>query len=188
MSPGVKIPQRRRIFLGCEGESERSYGTFLSRVALEVRGLHVAMDVDLLRPGGGDPLALIELACQRIGRKEVSHGSFRGKAVLLDSDKLDLSPARDRSMYDLASREGISLIFQTPSHEALLLRHLDSCQQRRPQTSADALVALKREWSTYEKPMTAIRLAERLTYNHIIQASQVEPQLCAFLTALGLLP
>jgi hypothetical protein len=187
MSRGVKIPQRRRIFLGCEGESERSYGTFLNMIALEVRDLHIAMDVDLLRPGGGDPLALIELAYQRIRRKEMSRGSFRQKAVLLDSDKLGLSPARDRLMYDLASRERISLIFQTPSHEALLLRHLDSCQQRRPQSSADALMALKREWSTYEKPMTAIRLAERLTYGHLVQVSQVEPELCAFLTALRLI-
>ncbi len=50
-------PQRRPVFLGCEGESERGYGTLIGRLRDELRpDLH--LDVTLLRPGGGDPLAL----------------------------------------------------------------------------------------------------------------------------------
>jgi hypothetical protein len=181
------IPQRRRIFLGCEGESERSYGALLNQVALEERNLHIALDLELLRPGGGDPLALVELACRLIERKESNHGLFRQKAILLDSDKLELSPIRDQTMFDLANREGIRLIFQRPTHEALILRHLDGRQQRRPQTAADALASVRREWPAYEKPMSAMRLAERLTDTHIVQACQVEPELRAFLIELGFL-
>jgi len=48
------IPLRRRIFLGCEGESEQGYGALLSRIA-EEHGLHLAPQILLLRPGGGDP-------------------------------------------------------------------------------------------------------------------------------------
>jgi hypothetical protein len=70
------IPQRRRIFLGCEGESERSYSALLNQVALEERNLHIALDVELLRPGGGDPLALVQLACRLIERKTGQSWTF----------------------------------------------------------------------------------------------------------------
>jgi hypothetical protein len=90
-------------------------------------------------------------------------------------------------MYDLANKAGIQLIFQRPTHEALILRHLDGCQRRRPQTPADALASVRREWPAYEKPMSAMRLAERLTDTHIVQACQVEPELRAFLIDLGFL-
>jgi len=59
------IPQRRRIFLGCEGESERGYGALIGRL-LESQRRDVHLQVVLLKPGGGDPLALIEQARKRI--------------------------------------------------------------------------------------------------------------------------
>jgi hypothetical protein len=99
MKRRATIPQRRRIFLGCEGESERSYGTLLAQFAREQHSLHIALMIELLRPGGGDSLDLIQIACQRIERSERNHGPFRQKAILLDSDRLDLSPERDRRMY-----------------------------------------------------------------------------------------
>jgi hypothetical protein len=63
------IPQRRRVFLGCEGESERGYCALLSRL-LEARRRDVHLDIVLLQPGGGDPLALVELASRRIAEGE----------------------------------------------------------------------------------------------------------------------
>jgi hypothetical protein len=35
------IPQRRRIFLGCEGESERGYGALIGRFVM--RKLHPSL-------------------------------------------------------------------------------------------------------------------------------------------------
>jgi hypothetical protein len=32
MKRRITIPQRKRIFLGCEGESEQSYGALLARI------------------------------------------------------------------------------------------------------------------------------------------------------------
>ena len=63
------IPQRRRIFLGCEGESEQGYGALLSRIA-EGMNLHLAIQSVLLRPGGGDPLDLVSLAIELSERDE----------------------------------------------------------------------------------------------------------------------
>jgi hypothetical protein len=78
------LPQRRPVLLGCEGESEFGYGALVRRLREgHSRDLH--LDVTLLRPGGGDPLALVELACQKIRdteRKRDIHYSLR--AVLLD--------------------------------------------------------------------------------------------------------
>jgi hypothetical protein len=75
------IPQRRRIFLGCEGESERAYGALVGRL-LEKRRRDRHLDVVLLRPGGGDPLALLELAIKRIadGNGRVNLRTFIGQS------------------------------------------------------------------------------------------------------------
>jgi hypothetical protein len=136
------IPQRRRIFLGCEGESERSYATFLGQFLREHHRLHIALAPEVLRPGGGDPLALVQLAVRRIARNERNHGPYELKAVLLDSDKVGADLARDRSMHNLAADQQIRLIFQQPAHEGFLLRHLSGCQQQRPPTATIALARL----------------------------------------------
>jgi hypothetical protein len=180
------IPQRRRIFLGCEGESERGYATFLGQILREHHGLHVALTPEVLRPGGGDPLALVQLALHRIARNERNHGPYQLKAVLLDSDKVGADRDRDRSMRDLAADHQIRLIFQEPAHEGLLLRHLTGCQQHRPRTAAIALEALRREWPNYRKPMSSQEIAERIGEVGVRQACEVETDLREFLIELGL--
>jgi hypothetical protein len=78
--PQQRIPQRRRIFLGCEGESERSYGVLLGRL-VEVRHGRIHLDTVLLRPGGGDPLALMERAVL-MGRRVSRRGNYSAKVIL----------------------------------------------------------------------------------------------------------
>ena len=79
------IPQRRRVYLGGEGESERGYGALVGRL-LESRRRDVHLHVDLLRPGGGDPLALVELARKRIADGErKSESPYVHRAVLMDA-------------------------------------------------------------------------------------------------------
>jgi hypothetical protein len=60
------IRQRKRIYLGCEGPSEQSYGKRLNEIA-DAAGLSLFLDCDVL--GGGDPLALIRLSVKRILEK-----------------------------------------------------------------------------------------------------------------------
>jgi len=67
------IRRRSRIFLGCEGESEQSYGAFLQRLADE-RGLMVHILSANLRPAG-DPLALAEKA-SRVHPEQSFHAAF----------------------------------------------------------------------------------------------------------------
>lgn len=180
-------PQRRPVFLGCEGESERGYGTLIGRLRDELRrDLH--LDVILLRPGGGDPLALVELACQKIARNERNRDiRYEVRAILLDRDKLGQSPTRDQHMLRLAQAAHLHLLWQEPSHEALLLRHLDGCQTLRPSSPAAALTELMRRWPDYIKGSSADRLSTRIGARQITAAASVETSLREFLQAIGFL-
>lgn len=181
------IPQRRRIFLGCEGESEQGYGALLSRIAEEMN-LHLAIQSVLLRPGGGDPLDLVSLAIELSERDERRRGAFAFRAALLDSDKLGISSDRDRRLVPLAEEHQLHLIWQDPTHEAMLLRHLDGCQALRPPTAAIALQELIRRWPEYRKPMPALRLATRIGAPQVLQAANMEESLREFLQECRILP
>jgi hypothetical protein len=179
------IPQRRRIFLGCEGESERGYGALIGRL-LESQRRDVHLHVVLLKPGGGDPLALIEQARKRILEGErKSESLYVHRGVLIDGDRLGQAPLRDAQIAPIAQAARIRVIWQTPCHEALLLRHLDGCQQLQPPTSPQALAELRQRWPEYVKGMPALRLADRIDDAAIRRALQVETELAGFLADIG---
>ena len=180
-------PQRRPVFFGCEGESERGYGRLISRLRDELRpDLHLEMA--LLRPGGGDPLALVELASEKIVHYERNRKiRYAIRAVLLDNDTLGRDPQRDERMFRLAQSASLRLIWQEPSHEALLLRHLDGCQTLRPHNSAAALSELLRHWPDYRKGSSADQLLRRIGAQQIAAAAAVEPALRDFLRDIGFL-
>jgi hypothetical protein len=86
-----------------------------------------------------------------------------------------------------ATRHSIQhLIWQSPDHEALLLRHLPGCQRRRRPPRGASLAALRDEWADYEKGMSAQQLAARITLEGIRQACAVEAELRGFLAAIGI--
>lgn len=179
-----QIPQRRRVFLGCEGESERGYGAFL-RILLEELRQDVHLDPVLL--GGGDPLTLVELAAERIARSEQTRRqpSYEVRALLLDSDLRGRNQDRDRRALLLAGTIQLSLIWQEPCHEALLLRHFEGCDQLRPPTSALSMTRLLQNWNSYEKGMPAARLAQQFTHADVLRAAAVERELQTFLAQIG---
>jgi hypothetical protein len=137
------IPPRRRIFLGCEGDSERGYGALLSNLLRE-RCHDVHLDVVLLRPGGGDSLTLVERARDHIIQSEERKGypPYVVRGLLLDGDLRGIKQRRDREALEIATDIALTLIWQEPCHEALLLRHLDGCSHLRPPTSSGAKAKL----------------------------------------------
>jgi hypothetical protein len=176
----LRIQQRTRIYLGCEGPSEQSYGKRLGEIA-EAAGLHLYFDNDVLQPGGGDPLALVELAIRRIKVKEAKRTSFAHRAILLDRDKWGIKPERDTQIEPLARRNRLHLIWQEPCHEGFLLRHLERHEAARPITSDLASQALKRIWAEYHKPMAAMQLASKIDLEAVRRAASVDAALAAFL-------
>jgi hypothetical protein len=172
-------PQRRRIFLGCEGEGERAYGVLLHRLVHERGDLHI--DPVLLQPGGGDPLALVERACARLRRRARAYGDYACAAVLLDRDKWGRAPQRDQRIPRIAQSNRLELIWQRPTHEGFLLRHIKGCESYQPQTPHDALNRLRRHWTDYTKPMSADDYAARITFADIKRVCKVEAELATFL-------
>lgn len=179
-------PQRVPIFVGCEGESERGYVTFLGRL-VEQAGLAVHLDPVLLQPGGGDPLAIVERAARRLSERKTRRSiEFGGQFVLLDRDKWGITPARDAQIAALAASAGLNLVWQNPCHEAILLRHLANCTSLRPQTTQLAEAALLQRWPEYRKPMDAAGLAKRLDLAAITRVGAVEPGIAQLIQEIGL--
>ncbi|WP_242148894.1 hypothetical protein [Sphingomonas sp. BAUL-RG-20F-R05-02] len=184
--PRSIVAQRKRLFVGCEGESEQGYAVLLGRIADSLR-IPVHLDAVLLQPGGGDPLALVQLAIQRAGERSERHGDYERSFILLDDDKLNISPDRDGQIAPLAAQAGLVLIWQHTCHEALLLRHLEGCAQRRPGSTPLALTALIQEWPAYRKGLAAMRLAKKIDHHALSRAALVENKLAELLVAAGLI-
>lgn len=185
--PRRLIRQRRRLFVGCEGESEQGYTALLARLFEEAR-LAVHLDAVLLQPGGGDPLALVERAAARVAEREGSRGDpYARRFVLLDRDKIGQTPQRDQRIPGVAAGADLQLIWQRPCHEAMLLRHLEDCAQPQPPTTPIACQQLGARWPGYQKAMPAARLAERLDRAAVERAAAVEPDLAILLKEIGLI-
>ncbi len=181
-----RIPQRGLYFAGCEGDSERAYVALLNKLA-ELRGLHVWIHGEPLNPGAGDPLDLVARAVERLGQRRRQGAIYRHVAVFLDADTRDQSPQRTQDAQRLAQDYAVQLVWQIPNHEAVLLRHLEGCQSLRPDASR-SLVELKKQWPEYDKRgISADKLARRISYQHVVQAARVEPDLKDFLRLLGLI-
>lgn len=178
------VPQRRRVFLGCEGESERGYGARLQQL-LNAEGISVHLDLVLLQPGSGDPLELVKKAKRHIETDRTRRVPYAVRALLLDADRREGDPIRDRQATALATAATLHLIWQEPCHEALLLRHLKGCENLRPSASAQAIAELKRRRPDYIKGMSAARLADWIGADEVRRAMRVEGLLAAFLTAIG---
>ncbi len=169
--------QRRRIFVGCEGESERGYASLVSRL---LETVHQRLHIDAKLLGGGDPLALCETAERTITREERNRELFDLKFLLLDRDKIGVTPQRDQRIQPILNRTGAIIIWQDTAHEAMLLRHLPGCATLRPPTTILAVQQLEQNWPEYEKPMSASQLSTRLDIARLQQAAGVEQGLADF--------
>jgi hypothetical protein len=181
------IAPRTPIFVGCEGESEQAYGQVLNDLLRDQnRPFH--LEVVNLSPGAGDPTARLRKAEQEIARRRQRRSEFHLRVALLDSDQVDGDGHRRKQAEQRAQSLDIRIIWQEPCHEALLLRHLDGFAQNRPPTSLSAEAMLRAAWPDYRKPMTKIQLARRIDLDAVRRAASVEPELCAFLREIALLP
>ena len=107
--------------------------------------------------------------------------------MLLEEDQTVLAPARAETARQLATQKNITIVWQRPCFEAVLLRHLLGCHTRRPPDTTGAGNALQGEWPEYAKPMDRAALARRLDLAAAMRAAGVEPELAALLRAIGLL-
>ena len=176
---------RRRIFVGCESDSEVSY---IARVRRVVDDVHqkVYLDAQPLQPGGGDPLDLARRAEEVIRKGERNREPYVERYLLIDRYRFGGSPERDQRMRVILNRINARVIWQDPAHEAFVLRHLPGCAMRRPPSTEVAMRHLRQEWPEYKKPMSAMQLANRIDLEALRRAAEVEDELRAFFTSIDL--
>ena len=143
------------------------------------------MDAVLLSPGAGSPSAKLIMAVKKINEHEKKRSPYWKKVILLDSDRAE-NDINERSNANLLALENnILIIWQQPSHEAFLIRHLQGCAQLRPSTTGLADSRLLEKWPNYRKPMNRIQVAREINASRVQQAATVEPELRSFLTDIG---
>lgn len=180
-------PQRVPVFIGCEGQSEVAYAAWLRN---QVRDRDLAYHLELadLGRGAGDPLARVEMAIERVERWERNREQFAGRFIFLDTDQLAISRARAQDARTRAEESGFVIIWQEPTHEAFLLRHLEGHLTKRPATKRLADQALVKVWADYQKPRTPEQLEQRLQLEGAYRVSGTLPELDNLLRAIGLAP
>lgn len=182
----MRIPQRLRIFIGCEGASERGYAAWLQRLA-DGAGLHVFLDSVVAGGGGGDPLTIVRESAKEAERRQRARGSYHEKWVILDEDKIGVTPERDAELWRISQKKGFFILLQQWEHEALLLRHFPNCGTLRPPAGA-ATARLLQDWPTYTKPQTAIQIQAKLSLEDARRATNFEGKLLELLKSIGLMP
>lgn len=182
--PHIKL--RRPIYIGCEGASEVGYAGFLQDLIRDAN-LAVHLHVDELGPGTGDPLSRIEMAVLRLKQLQMKRSAPAERFALLDLDQAERDLQRAERARKLAVENGIVILWQRPCFEALLLRHIAGRTANRPPDTPRAIVALKKEWPDYIKPITRADLARRIDRADVLRAATVEVELEALLHCIGLL-
>ena len=178
------IVRRRPVFLGCEGESERAYAQVIADL-IRQRVKDVHLEVMLLGPGAGSPLAKIHKTLKLIESYERKRSEFWRKFVLIDYDLAEHDEKLRTETSELATSNGIMLIWQRPCHEAFLLRHLPNCADQKPQSPTQSIKELVAIWPQYRKSMTRYQVARRIDSASLERARSVESELHHFLNMLG---
>jgi hypothetical protein len=178
-------PRRAPIFIGCEGQSEVGYAGWLRNL---VRDLDLPFHLELsdLGRGAGDPFARIDMAIERVDRLETNREPFIARYLFLDSDQLSADRNRADQAHRRARDHRFVVIWQEPTHEAFLLRHLLGRDTRQPPDKRAADKALAQEWAEYRKPCSAQQLEQRIGLDGARRVSARLPGLADLLRTIGL--
>ena len=177
-------PERKPIFVGCEGQSEVGYIAFISDLA-EAARLPVFIKPIALT-SAGDPLARVEKAIRLIDDNRKKRIAYAACFILMDSDQIVRAPERAAQAKVCAVENKISIIWQNPCHEALLLRHFAGRETKCPQTAVQSDRQLVKAWPGYRKAMSKQDIAQVLSLECVGRAAAVEHELKSFLNCIGL--
>lgn len=178
-------PQRVPVFIGGEGRSEIAYAGWLRNLARD-RAIPVHLELRDLEQGAGDPYTRIEMAIQLVERIERNREPFAGRYVFLDTDQIDGDRDRANRACRHARDHNFTVIWQQPTHEAFLLRHLPGRHMKQPPDKRAADAALAKDWPDYRKPFTSQQLEQRLALDGAIRVAERLPELAELLRLIGL--
>jgi len=179
----VKRPQLKRVFLGCEGDSERSYGAWLQAVAEDYK-LPVTVDTYPDTGGGDQPYHIIERCISEMDQREKRYGPYFSRAIILDSDNIDKNPDRNSAAIEQAQGKNVKVILQDFEHESFLLRHIPGHENTRP-NKGEGRAALKAAWPEYSRKFGKAQLYDRFGLEDLQRVCIVEPALRDFLRSIS---
>jgi len=163
------------------------YAGWLRNLVLD-RGLPFHLELSDLGRGAGDPFARIDMAIARLTHLERNREPFAARYIFLDTDQLERDAGRTERARRRAAARDFTVIWQEPTHEAFLLRHLPGCDTRRPPDKRAADQALGREWADYRKPTSAQVIERRLDLDGAYRVAARLPELAGLLRMIGLWP
>ncbi len=175
------IQPRRSFFIAGEGRSERAFVGFLQRLCNEA-GLHVHLHI---KPqDGGGSVAVIEQAGRWLKRNR-SRREYQARLVLLDRDRIEAEPQEGIQAQAAATRYKLTIVFQDPNLEGLLVR-LHAGQEQRKIRASNSESELRKMWPEYQKPPTAEQLRQRFTLDDVRRAATYDQHLRKLLEVIGL--
>lgn len=174
--------KRKRIFVGAEGESERSLVKWL-KILCEEQGVNFHFDITV--SNGGDSLTITEHAVYEYRKRTQTRGKFSSGLILLDSDRLQQDIQSGRDPEPKANSENLKLVYLKPNFEGLLLR-LHIGREKQFPTADEAKRNLQRLWQSYRKPTSAEYLYKRFRIEDIRRAALYDSNLRWMLEKLGL--
>ena len=162
------FPRRKRVFIGAEGESERSLAKWLN-ILCDEQGLSFHLDIVVC--GGGDSLAIAEHAVREYRRRGRLYGQFSAAWILLDYDRLEQDRRSGRDPAPEADTENLKLVYLKPNIEGTLLKFHPGQEKRSPAVNS-AERELRRFWPQYRKPASAWELRKRFGIEDIRRAAR----------------
>lgn len=189
MARRQKVKRRRRLFVGCEGESEQGYAALLQRFADE-RAIAVHAEAKVISRAG-DPLAIVKRAIEIAAQGERgSKPSYSARFLMLDTDLFGQNPKRDAQIPALVAQQKFVLLRQECCFEAFLLRHFYGHDNDDPPTATIAFSRLQAVWPEYNKGLPAQDLRRRIAIEDVQRAAgnPRNADFHQFLNTLGLLP
>lgn len=180
------IPIKKRIYLGCEGSSEVAYASFLQDLIRD-QNIQVHLVIKDLGLGAGNPLLRVDRAVLHLGQLKKTREAPADRFIMLDNDTHKDDQRIVREAQEQATENGITVIWQRPSFEALLLRHIEDCETLRPPNTEVAFEDLRRRWPQYRKGASRAELARTLDLTAVRRAARVEQELATLLKCIGLL-
>ena len=181
MSRRRLVPQRKVIFIGTEGDSDRAFAQFLQRCCDQEQ---LRVHLKIKPASGGDSVAVVEDIGRWLAKNDPGK-NYQTRLVLLDHDRIEQDLRAGRDAQAAATRLKLELVFQDPNLEGLLLK-LHPGRERQNIAAHRAISELQKVWPTYKKPPTADLLQQRITLDDVRRAATHDQHLRKLLEVLGL--
>ena len=180
--PAQIIKTRARFFVAVEGESERSFVTWLQ--ILSEKELHIHLDAVPL--GGGGFKSMLQEAVRLHKRRCRAAGTYQERFLVVDGDRSEQGDWSIEKLRSEAAKYKITVCVQNPNHEGLLFRMMPGMEDEMPD-AASAEPRLKSRWPSYQKPVNAHALGRQFSLEDLLRVARVDSDLGTLLKKIGLM-